>query len=127
MSDPKPGDTVRISHEGVVRSVSSDHPVGGLFVDLEFPDGGKGTLRVCPESNAKLEVIREAYVDGWLYIDVENEVLKYTATGNDGGPGWFSTNRYTESGWSYHANDPEYAALPVKRLDGPISERPANG
>lgn len=122
MSGPKPGDTVRVSYEGVMQSEHLDPE----FLNIKTPDGKRSTFHVGPESNAKVEVIRTAYVDGGIYMDADCDVFRHTTTGFEGGPGWFLFSRMDRE-WGGVVRPVTWPTHPLERLDGTISERQGNG
>lgn len=61
----------------------------------------------------KVEVTREAFVDGGVYVDAKGEILKYVAVHN----GWRLWNRY-QNAYDHEVSLFRLAALPVHRIDG---------
>lgn len=61
----------------------------------------------------KVEVTRDAFVDGGIYMDNGGDILKYVALHN----GWHNWSDDSNA-WSTDVNLFCYAALPVYRIDG---------
>jgi hypothetical protein len=112
---PKVGDKIRVSSVGTVEKVARPRP-GLIRLSVKRPSGRTAFLTIGPESDATIEILEAALVDGGIYADADGEVFRFSSAADDDRGGWYEFDRHNQE-WETNPHALHYATRPVLRLD----------